>query len=97
MVDFGMPDLLDQLGFVPPSLPKITLVPTAQGVKAFEISFAASLPMNLALVLENALDGDPHLLDPVDDRMIALHKHIHRSLVVCMPPGRPDLLLDIVT
>jgi hypothetical protein len=97
MVDFGMPDLLDQPGFAPPSIPEITLVPTAQGIKAFEISFGASLPMNLSLVLENALGGDPHLLDPVDDRMIALHKHIHLSLVVCMPPGRPDLLLDMVT
>eukprot|EP00966_Prymnesium_polylepis_P274784 6348971-Prymnesium_polylepis.1 len=61
MVDFGMPDLP---GFAPPSNPKITLVPTAQGIKAFDISFGASLPINLSLVLENALSGDPHLLDP---------------------------------
>ena len=28
--------------------------------------------------------------------MLALHRHIHRALVVCMPPERPDLLLDMV-
>ena len=94
MVDFGMPDLP---GFAPPSHSKITLVPTAQGIKAFQISFGASLSINLALILENALTGDPHLLDPVDDRMIALHMNIHRALVVCMPTNRPDLLLDMVT
>ena len=43
MVDFGMPDLP---GFAPPSHSKITLVPTAQGIKAFEISFGASLPIS---------------------------------------------------
>ena len=83
MVDFGMPDLP---GFAPPSHSKITLVPTAQGIKAFQISFAASLPINLALILENALTGDPHLLDPVDDRMIALHiacTSIARSSSAC--------------
>eukprot|EP00966_Prymnesium_polylepis_P044650 1034605-Prymnesium_polylepis.1 len=64
-------------------------------MKAFEISFAACLPNNLALVLENALDGDPQLLEPVDARMLVLHRHIHRALVVCMPPERPDLLLDM--
>eukprot|EP00966_Prymnesium_polylepis_P269791 6232318-Prymnesium_polylepis.1 len=51
--------------------------------------------MNLALALETALDGDPQLLEPADARMLALHKHIHRALVVCMPPSRPDLLLDM--
>ena len=93
MVDFGMPDLP---GFAPPTHAKITLVPTAQGIKAFELSFGASLPINLAMILENALSGEPHLLEPVDARMIAFHMHIHRALVVCMPPSRPDLLLDMV-
>ena len=45
MVDFGMPDLP---GFAPPTHAKITLVPTAQGIKAFELSFGASLPINLS-------------------------------------------------
>eukprot|EP00966_Prymnesium_polylepis_P296271 6844133-Prymnesium_polylepis.1 len=33
---------------------------------------------------------------PVDPRMIAIRKHIHRALVVCMPPSRPELLLEMV-
>ena len=93
MVDFGMPDLP---GFAPPSQPQTTLVPPAQGIKAFELSFGASLPINLAMILENALSGEPHLLEPTDARLIAFNMHIHRALIVCMPPSRPDLLLDMV-
>ena len=61
MVSFGgTPDLLPQPGFGPPTHPKIKLVPTAQGIQAFDISFPAALPDNLALTLEASLDGVPH-------------------------------------
>ena len=99
MVDFGgvVPDLPVEPGFNPPTHPRIKLVPTAQGIQAFEISFGASLPNNLALCLDNSLDSiEPHALEPVDPRMIALHRHLHRALVVCMPNDRPDLLLQMV-
>ena len=57
MVDFGMdqPDLNVDPGFAPPAHPRIELVPSAQGIRAFEISFVAALPYNLAMTLENAL------------------------------------------
>eukprot|EP00966_Prymnesium_polylepis_P104803 2427740-Prymnesium_polylepis.1 len=48
------------------------------------------------MTLENALEHDPPLLEPIDARMVALHRHIHRSLVVCMPKNRPELLLEMV-
>ena len=100
MVSFGSPpDLLTQPGFGQPAHPKTKLVPTAQGIQAFDISFPASLPDNLALTLESALDGaphDPHLLEPTDARMLAIHRHIHRALVLCMPEDRPELLLQMV-
>ena len=28
--------------------------------------------------------------------MIAINRHIHRALVLCMPEERPDLLLQMV-
>ena len=100
MVSFGgPPDLLPQPGLGPPAHPKVKLVPTAEGMQAFEISFPAALPDTLALTLENALDGVPHLphlLEPTTTRMLALHRHIHRALVLCMPESRPDLLLQMV-
>eukprot|EP00966_Prymnesium_polylepis_P113921 2632998-Prymnesium_polylepis.1 len=41
---------------------------TAQGMRAFEIAFGPSLSNNLALVLvlENAVDQEPHDLNPTD-------------------------------
>eukprot|EP00966_Prymnesium_polylepis_P318847 7363944-Prymnesium_polylepis.1 len=48
----------------------------------------------MAMVLENALEHDPPLLEPVEARIIALHRHIHRALVVCMPKNHPELPLE---
>ena len=94
MVDFGgiVPDLPIEPGFNPPAEPRVKLVPTAQGIQPFEISFTAGLPNNLSLCLEYALAQDPQLLEPVDPRVIALHGHIHRALAPCMPTDRPDLI-----
>ena len=100
MVSFGgSPELLPQPGLGPPAHPRVKLVPTAEGMQAFEISFPAALPDTLALCLESALDGvphHPHLLEPTTTRMLAFHRHIHRALVLCMPESRPDLLLQIM-
>ena len=91
-----MNDLPNEPGFLPPTHPRVQLVPTAQGIRAFEIAFSASLPNNLALCLDHALDAEPYALEPVDARILALHRHIHRALVTCMPNDRPDLLLQMV-
>ena len=93
---YGTGSALRAAGFAQPAHPRVKLVPSAQGIRAFEISFKAALPYNLAMTLENALEQDPPLLEPLDARMIALHRHIHRSLVVCMPKNRPELLLEMV-
>eukprot|EP00966_Prymnesium_polylepis_P010914 251132-Prymnesium_polylepis.1 len=63
MVDFGfgLPDLNIDPGFTQPGHPRVKLVPSAQGVRAFEISFKAALPYN-------ALDADPPLLHPIEPR-----------------------------
>ena len=57
MVDFGevQPDLNVDPGFAQPAHPRAKLVPSTQGIGAFEISFKAALPYNLAMTLENAL------------------------------------------
>ena len=83
-------------GYNPPTIPRVILEPTARGIQAFKISFEAMLPYNLALTLKAALDADPPDIEPLEPDVRALHHHIHRALVVCMPPNDPDLLLDMV-
>eukprot|EP00966_Prymnesium_polylepis_P058862 1364239-Prymnesium_polylepis.1 len=99
MVDFGMPDLLDlstSRASPRPRSPRSSSCPPARASRRSRSpSRRASLPINLTLVLENALDGEPHLLEPVDDRMIALHKHRQarpsrsRRLHAAEPPRAP--------
>eukprot|EP00966_Prymnesium_polylepis_P273130 6309634-Prymnesium_polylepis.1 len=54
-------------------------------MRAFEISFTAALPYNMAMVLENALEHDPPLLEPVE-----AHSPSSRRLHAQQPPGAPS-------
>ena len=47
-IGFGevQPDLNVDPGFAPPAHPRVELVPSAQGIRAFEISFITALPYN---------------------------------------------------
>ena len=79
-------------GAVPGPILKLAFVPTAKGMRAFNIKFRAALPKELQRALVKALTLNE--LNPEDCDEAAKHADIYDMLITTMS-GHDSILLDM--